>query len=215
MNNLTSRPHSTDKPRVIILHGLGMHGIVMQPMALRFKLLGYETKVLSYNSYKINKAALFKKIDDAMSATRPNILVGHSLGGVMSIQYMQDRKPSLERVTHVVAVGSPLKGASVATKITDLGLGFTLGNAYEIGLKPSELTWELPQPLGSIAGTVPFGVRGLFVRDSQVSDGTVTVSETMVDGLADHLEYKATHTSLVYQGRTINLIDNFVRFGRF
>ncbi|MEK6212730.1 MAG: triacylglycerol lipase, partial [Vibrio fluvialis] len=39
--------------KIIILHGLYMHGFVMQPLGQRLSKLGYDTEVLSYNTVAI------------------------------------------------------------------------------------------------------------------------------------------------------------------
>jgi len=45
--------------KIIILHGLYMHGLVMQPLSQRLRKLGYETQVISYNSVSIDGDKLF------------------------------------------------------------------------------------------------------------------------------------------------------------
>lgn len=67
--------------KIIILHGLYMHGVVMQPLSQRLKTLGYDTQVISYNSVSIDEDKLFASIDSAIDESEINVLVGHSLGG--------------------------------------------------------------------------------------------------------------------------------------
>ncbi|MGY0615345.1 triacylglycerol lipase [Vibrio sp. FJH11] len=202
--------------KIIILHGLYMHGLVMQPLSKKLRKLGYETKVLSYNTVSINEEELFDAIDHALNPLTANILVGHSLGGLMIKRYLGNRKPSTSLVSHVVAIGSPLKGASIVSRIQNLGLGAILGNSPSHGLNKHEDVWDFPQKLGSIAGTVPIGARPLLIRDGNtLSDGTVTVEETRLEGMQDHIEAKQTHTSLIYNTFVPAQIDHFIRTGFF
>lgn len=106
--------------KIIILHGLYMHGLVMQPLSLRLKKLGYQTQTLTYNTVNIDEEKVFQSIDKALSTTTGNVLVGHSLGGLMIKHYLASRRPTLQRISHVVAIGSPLKGASIVTKFRSL-----------------------------------------------------------------------------------------------
>ncbi|MCV5214889.1 hypothetical protein OFC53_26975, partial [Escherichia coli] len=72
------------------------------------------------------------------------------------------------------------------------------------------------QKLGSIAGTMPIGARPLLIRnDNTMSDGTVTVEETRLDGMQEHIEVKQTHTSLIYNTFVPQQIDHFIRTDYF
>ncbi|WP_029847868.1 cob(I)alamin adenolsyltransferase/cobinamide ATP-dependent adenolsyltransferase, partial [Vibrio parahaemolyticus] len=169
--------------KIIILHGLYMHGLVMQPLSQKLRKLGYETQVISYNTVAIDESSLFDSIDHSLNPLTANVLVGHSLGGLMIKRYLANRKPTTSLISHVVAIGSPLKGASIVGRIQDLGLGAILGNSPHHGLNKHDDAWAFPQKLGSIAGTVPIGARPLLIRnDNTMSDGTVTVEETRLDG---------------------------------
>ncbi|MCS0405375.1 triacylglycerol lipase [Vibrio diabolicus] len=202
--------------RIIILHGLYMHGLVMQPLSQKLRKLGYETQVLSYNTVAIDESSLFDSIDHSLNPLTTNVLVGHSLGGLMIKRYLANRKPSTNLISHVVAIGSPLKGASIVGRIQDLGLGAILGNSPHHGLNRHDDAWAFPQKLGSIAGTMPIGARPLLIRnDNTMSDGTVTVEETRLDGMQDHIEVKQTHTSLIYNTFVPQQIDHFIRTDYF
>ncbi|HHF2969525.1 TPA: triacylglycerol lipase [Vibrio diabolicus] len=202
--------------KIIILHGLYMHGLVMQPLSQKLRKLGYETQVLSYNTVAIDESSLFDSIDHSLNPVTTNVLVGHSLGGLMIKRYLANRKPSANLISHVVAIGSPLKGASIVGRIQDLGLGAILGNSPHHGLNKHDDAWGFPQKLGSIAGTMPIGARPLLIRnDNTMSDGTVTVEETRLDGMQDHIEVKQTHTSLIYNTFVPQQIDHFIRTDYF
>ncbi|MFW9735933.1 triacylglycerol lipase [Vibrio parahaemolyticus] len=202
--------------KIIILHGLYMHGLVMLPLSQKLRKLGYETQVLSYNTVAIDESSLFDSIDHSLNPLTANVLVGHSLGGLMIKRYLANRKPTTSLISHVVAIGSPLKGASIVGRIQDLGLGAILGNSPHHGLNKHDDAWAFPQKLGSIAGTVPIGARPLLIRnDNTMSDGTVTVEETRLDGLQDHIEVKQTHTSLIYNTFVPQQIDHFIRTDYF
>ncbi|HHX8659544.1 triacylglycerol lipase [Vibrio diabolicus] len=202
--------------KIIILHGLYMHGLVMQPLSQKLRKLGYETQVLSYNTVAIDESSLFDSIDHSLNPLTANVLVGHSLGGLMIKRYLANRQPSTSLISHVVAIGSPLKGASIVGRIQDLGLGAILGNSPHHGLNKHDDAWAFPQKLGSIAGTMPIGARPLLIRnDNTMSDGTVTVEETRLDGMQDHIEVKQTHTSLIYNTFVPQQIDHFIRTDYF
>ncbi len=200
---------------IIILHGLYMHGVVMKPLSQKLRKLGYSTQVVSYNTVAIEDERVFQTIDNALDPQQTNVLVGHSLGGLMIKHYLKARQPSLQLISHVVAVGSPLKGASIAVQLQKLGLGAILGNATLYGLNHHHDEWHYPQKLGSIAGTLPFGFRPLLLGGGLMSDGTVAVKETCIDGMTDHIETPNTHTSMLYRSDIAEQIDHFIRHDQF
>lgn len=202
--------------KVIILHGLYMHGIAMLPLSQRLEKLGYDTQVVSYNTVAIDENKVFSSIDKALDHKQINILVGHSLGGVVIKRYLASRKPDANLISHVVALGSPINGASIVGKIQQMGLGMLLGNSAKFGLQKHEDKWDFPQKLGSLAGTIPIGVRSLLMgRDAAHSDGTVTVEETKISGMTAHHLVRNTHTSLIYSSGVAEQIDHFIRHDKF
>ncbi|USD67673.1 triacylglycerol lipase [Vibrio sp. SCSIO 43136] len=202
--------------KIIILHGLYMHGIVMRPLATKLRNLGYRTKLISYNSLAINERQLFKTLDNALAEDMPNIFIGHSLGGLIIKRYLNARQLSPEHVSHVIALGSPLQGASIVDLLSEFGLKPLLGNSPSHGLDKHQDEWTLPQKLGSIAGTLPIGARSFLLwPDKSLSDGTVTVEETKISGMTDHLLMKNTHTSLVYSNKVVTQIDHFIHHNQF
>ncbi|GEM76187.1 esterase/lipase family protein [Vibrio sagamiensis] len=202
--------------RIIILHGLYMHGLVMLPLSHQLQKLGYDTKIISYNTVSINEEAVFENIDKQLKEGAANVLIGHSLGGLLIKRYLADRKPSQERVSHVITMGSPLRGASIVSRLQFLGLDAFLGNSPQHGLKEHCDQWNFTQKLGCIAGTNAFGARSLFMRNDRTpSDGTVTVDETKLDGMQDHLEVPHTHTSLIYSNQVPKQIDHFIKTNHF
>ncbi|KJY82989.1 cobinamide adenolsyltransferase [Vibrio galatheae] len=202
--------------KIIILHGLYMHGMFLKPLGSSLRSLGYRTKIVSYNSVAIDEQQVFSAIDHALCDSMPNVLVGHSLGGLIIKHYLQSRQPSSDLVSHVVTIGSPIQGASIVTRIQELGMGVILGNSPSFGLAEHDSEWLFPQQLGCIAGTLPLGARSVLMMESEdKSDGTVTVDETKIQGMTDHVEIKTSHTSLIYASAVPRQIDHFVQNNAF
>jgi len=202
--------------KIVILHGLYMHGLVMQPLSHKLRKFGFDTQVITYNTVAIEQEKVFARIDNALSDSQTNILVGHSLGGLIIKKYLASRSPSLQQISHVVTIGSPIKGASIVNRIRDLGMDAILGNSPEHGLNMHDDVWEFEQKLGSIAGTLPLGARALLMMDNSImSDGTVTVEETKIEGMTDHIQIPSTHTSMIYSSYVPKQIKYFSEHNLF
>ncbi|MCE7536291.1 lipase family alpha/beta hydrolase [Aliivibrio fischeri] len=199
---------------IVVLHGLYMHGFVMKPLASRLRRKGHSVQVISYNSVRINEALLFKRIRNCLSETEKNVIVGHSLGGILAVHFVNSHNDKHTAIDSIVTIGSPLQGASIAKEIQSRKLGFILGNSKEQGLVDvNQLTVDCP--IGSIAGTMPIGIRSSIIRDKVPSDGTVTVEETVLPELKDHLCLNYSHTSLIYAKQTVEQIDYFIHHHEF
>ncbi|EGU43407.1 acetyltransferase/hydrolase [Vibrio ichthyoenteri ATCC 700023] len=193
-----------------------MHAIVMQPLSRKLRELGFDTQTITYNSIAIDQDSIFEKIDGALSSDMTNLLVGHSLGGLVIKHYLASRRPSTEIISHIVTIGTPIKGASIVERIKQLGFSSILGNAPQHGLNLHDDRWEFPQKLGCIAGTLPLGARTLLMMDNSIqSDGTVTVDETKIDGMTDHIQTPRSHTSLIYSAFVPKQIQHFSQHDMF
>jgi len=86
---LTTAP---DREIVILLHGYGMPGFVMAPLAWRLRRCGFATEIFPWHdiraSLRENAAALNDHVAKLRteSPTRKIHLVGHSLGGLLALQ---------------------------------------------------------------------------------------------------------------------------------
>jgi hypothetical protein len=76
--------------------------------------------------------------------------------------------------------------------------------------------WDGSRPVGVVAGRMPFGLGiSLGALLTAPHDGTVSVEETRLAGLADHCTVAATHTGLLFSADVADLTVGFLRNGRF
>ena len=54
-----------------------------------------------------------------------------------------------------------------------------------------------------------------MMGNQTLSDGTVTVEETTIDGMTDHIEVHSAHTSMIYTSFVPKQIDQFIRTDNF
>ncbi|MBY5993523.1 esterase/lipase family protein [Ferrimonas balearica] len=203
----------TDK--VILLHGLYMHELVMWPLARRLNRLGWQTECLSYNSLNIDTEVLFQRLVAALPEG-PAYMVGHSLGGVLLHRFAQQHP--LPADSRVVTLGSPLQGALLADRLASWHLGGVIGNAGHNGLfTDGPRQWTAAAQLGSLAGNAGFGfgqLLGGMPADTE-HDGTVLLPETRIEGMADHVVLPVTHTSMLLAEGVARQTDHFLRQGQF
>ena len=89
-----------------------------------------------------------------------------------------------------------------------------MGRSGEI-LREGLLRWDDARPVGVIAGRVPVGLGSLLGALPAPHDGTVSVAETRLEGITDHVVVPATHSGLAFSAEAAEQIVAFLREGRF
>ncbi len=205
------------KEKLFLIHGLFMHGTIMQYMQRHLEKCGYDVQVFSYRTVSRplhhNAELLVDFIKEKRQANDTCHFVGHSLGGLL-IRLAYELSPE-DFTGRIVTVGTPHNGSEVAHRVAhDIHLGI-LGGAYEDALDGDLPAWDGKVELGSIAGNKCIGI-GMALRDlEKPNDGTVTVTETKLINQTDHIELPMSHTALVYSKQVIQQTDYFLQNGKF
>lgn len=193
--------------KIVILHGLYMSGFVMHPLSKRLKRAGYDILNLSYDSLTPNKQSIFAQIDQFIS-DQNCAFVCHSMGGLVARAYLEQGSLQSRHVDKVITLGTPHKGASLAKHFNDKGFNLLLKNSVEFLLSENH-NWPFNAKLYSIAGDLPIGLMP-FLKRGSVSDGTVLLDETCLQGMAEHKVFHLSHTSLIYSKKVMDYIEHIL-----
>lgn len=199
---------------VILLHGLWMRGFTLTALRRRLEAAGFTVELFDYASVFRDPEVNIERLCARVRAVPGTVhLVGHSLGGLLALQALQ-RAPELTR-GRVVCLGAPLRGSAVARVIARLPGGASIiGKSQEI-LRNGIARWEGQQAIGAIAGRVPLGFGLAMGTLASPHDGTVSVAETELPGLTDHVVVPATHTGLLFSQIAAAQTTAFLRDARF
>lgn len=209
-------------PLVVLVHGVWMPGGEMMFVKLHLESEhGFKGMIFSYPSVRgtlDENALLLADFINFLELDEVNI-VGHSLGGVVTLRMLAlypDVPPG-----RVVCLGSPLCGSRAAVLLNEHDWGNAiLGKSVVDGVVAEAANeWAVKvtatRDVGSIAGTVPMGIGRIFTKFKDPSDGTVTVAETMLPGVKDHLTIDVSHSGLVLSRRVIDQAAAFLKNGEF
>ena len=212
---------ATTEECVILLHGLARSDRSMNKLAAALKHSGYSIVNYGYPStrYPIEKLAE-NAISDALTrCCNPSKIhfVTHSLGGILVRQYLNTHV--LKNLGRVVMLGPPNRGSQVVDKLAGVP-GFKLINGpagVQLG------TGELSVPkalgpahyeLGIIAGTRSINLILSALLPSP-NDGKVTVENTRLEGMTDHITLPVTHTFMMRNAQVIGQVIHFLKYGAF
>jgi pimeloyl-ACP methyl ester carboxylesterase len=198
--------------RVILVHGIWMPGAVMAWQAARLRAAGFDCETFSYYGVTRGPEEAVSRLTGVLSRGEAQV-VAHSLGGLVTLHALR-AQPSLP-VRRVVCLGSPLRGSGAVRGMRRHSwAAATLGLAADL-LERGFERWDGPAEVGVIAGSLPHGLGHVFSHFDDDHDGSVSVAETRLPGLADHVVIPASHSGMLFSAEAARLAVQFLREGRF
>ena len=201
---------------VLLLHGAWMNRWVMSYLALALRREGFAVQTLSYRTMRGTLAEHLARVAEKIAALKaPRLhLVGHSLGGVIVLRYLQ--RGADPRVRRAVLLGSPVAGCRAAADLAQSAGGeLLLGASLGVWREPVDVSVDPRFEVGAIAGTVAFGLGRMVARLPKPNDGVVCLDETKFPALRDHLALPVGHTLMLVSPRVALQTAAFLRTGAF
>ncbi len=206
---------------VILLHGLARNARSMNVMVSALTRAGFGTVNYDYPSTKYTIELLASDvIADAISRC-PNgakiHFVTHSMGGILVRQYLSEN--NIPHMGRVVMLGPPNKGSQVADRLSSMpGYGWFNGPAgQQLGTGSDSVPNSLKGvdfELGIIAGTRSVNLL-LSTMLPKPDDGKVSVENTKLKGMADHIAMPVSHPFIMKNQDVIQQVIYFLRCGSF
>jgi pimeloyl-ACP methyl ester carboxylesterase len=222
---VSAQPASLNATRdgVVLLHGISRTARSFRKMLAAIEAEGYATLNLGYASRSKALQTLAEDIHPAIERFAESIegsvhFVCHSMGGLLARVYLARYRP--KRLGRVVMLGTPNGGSEIADRLKNFGAyraffgpaGQQLGTQRDADI--DALLPRIDYPVGVIAGN-----RSIYpiaaVMLPKPHDGRVSVENTRLDGMADHVVIGASHPWLVRNDEAIAQTIAFLGDGRF
>ena len=222
---MSERPTSAAATQdgVVLLHGISRTALSFRKMQLALERAGFATFNLDYASRSKALEALAEDTHPAIRHFADRIdgsvhFVCHSMGGLLARVYIARHRP--QRLGRVVMLGTPNSGSEIADRLKRFGAYRALfGPAgQQLGTHRDEAVNALfppvDYPVGIIAGNRSIDpVAGTMLPKPH--DGRVSVANTKLEGMADHVVIRTSHPWLVRNGEAIAQTIAFLRDGEF
>lgn len=199
---------------VILVHGLWAPGLFMQPLALRLERAGFRCHTFAYHGRRRPLEAHAERLARLARTLDTPHYVGHSLGGLVVLEALRAERAL--GAASVVLLGTPARGCLSGRNLARHAPGrWLLGESEQVWREGRVTHWTRPEPLGVIAGTVPFGLGRMMRKLPGVNDGVVCVDETTIDGMAQCAVLPVSHSAMLVSARVADNVQRFLVQGRF
>jgi pimeloyl-ACP methyl ester carboxylesterase len=184
---------------------------------------GYATLNVGYASRSKALEALAEDIHPAVERFAESLegsvhFVCHSMGGLLARVYVARHRP--KRLGRVVMLGTPNGGSEIADRLKHIGAyraWFGPAGQQLVTRRDAAISAMFPPvdyPVGIIAGNRSvYPITSAFLP--RPHDGRVSVENTKLDGMADHIVIETSHPWLVRNGPAIAQTIAFLQDGRF
>ena len=222
---MSGRPASANATQdgVVLLHGISRTARSFRKMQTALEGRGFVTLNQDYASRRKALEALAEDIHPAIQRFADGIdgsvhFVGHSMGGLLARVYIARYQP--KRLGRVVMLGTPNSGSEIADRLKNFGVyraffgpaGQQLGTQRDAAIEA--LFAPVDYPVGIIAGDRSiYPITSAFLPKPH--DGRVSVENTRLDGMADHIVIRTSHPWLVRHSVAIAQTIAFLKAGKF
>ena len=202
---------------VVLVHGLWVHGMIMEPLRRRVARRGYRALCYSYPTVRLTLAENVERLERYCSGiSGPRLhFIGHSLGGLVVLR-MLARARGLPP-GRVVLMGTPYGECHAARRLARLPGGRSaLGRSMLDWLQGPRPELNGGHPVGVIAGRFSLGLGRMVAPDLPLpNDGAVNVEETRFPGMRDHVILDVSHSGMLFSPAVARQVDAFLGDGAF
>lgn len=206
---------------VVILHGIFRSSHHMRKLAAYLEKEGYDVINLDYPStqYTLEELthSIQKQIKSKITEEKTVHFVGYSMGGLLLRAILNEYRPL--HLGRVVQLAPPNKGSEYADFLQKNWFYRKMyGPAGQQLITDQKhlvpLFGKIDYQLGIIAGNSSIDPTSFFLIKGP-NDGKVSIENTKIEGMHDHIVVKASHTFFPYNKQVQIQTAYFLKYGTF
>nr|WP_233288128.1 alpha/beta fold hydrolase [Bradyrhizobium brasilense] len=206
-----------------MLHGISRTARSFRRMELALRAAGFATLNLDYDSRRKPLDTLAEDIHLSLDRFAESLdgsvnFVCHSMGGLLARVYLARHRPA--RLGRVVMLGTPNGGSEIADRLKNLAAyrAYFGPAGQQLVTRRDAATSALLPPIDYSAGIIA-GNRSVYPITSmglpRPHDGRVSVANTRLEGMVDHIVIRTSHPWLVRNREAIAQTIAFLQEGKF
>lgn len=210
--------------KIILIHGYNKKSKDMKVLKNNLERKGYEGVLVDLpltfkeieHSTNILENIISEMIKDIKQGEKIH-LVGHSTGGLI-IRHVLSTTKHLDKIGKCVLIATPNNGSELADIVGNTfriltNIFKTLKSLQIENINALKLKDNHGIEIGAIAGNKQNLFLGRFLTGE--NDGRVTINSVKFEGLKDFVALPYGHKDIHYQIKTVELIDLFLKNGKF
>lgn len=202
------------KKSVVLVHGLWMNSLVMRYFGWYFRWKKYKVYYFGYPSMRNHLQQNVDKLAELIQRIPPETtsLVGHSLGGILCIEYLRQHEPI--NIDRCLLLGTPIRGSQIARHMSGKKWGQAmLGNS--VNTLTADYSDKLDKRFGIIIGTGSKGLGQLFGPLQSPHDGAVSFHEAVPPDHIKRIVLPTSHSSMLLSRSVARAAVSFCDNGEF
>ena len=211
-----TRAAAVTRETVVVVHGLWLHGFIMSLMARRIARHGYRVRTYSYPTVRFTLTQNVERLARFADGLGCKVhFVGHSMGGLVALEAARRMAAGVRG--RVVMIGPPYVDCFAARCLVRWPGGRAiLGRSIVEWISEPRSALLQDCEIGVIAGTGGLGLGRLVARGlPKPHDGVVSLPETHVPGMRDHLVMPVSHTAMIVSSSVVRQTCAFLDRGQF
>ena len=196
--------------QVLLVHGMGRTPLSMLRLGRKLRRPGHTVKLFGYVAALESFARIVLRVQERFARTAargPYVVVGHSLGGLLTRAALGSRPSSFTWPAHLIMLGTPNRPPRQAQRYGKLlAYRWINGECGQLLTREDFFAQLLPLsiPYTIVAGTRSGPGRSAF--GDEPNDGLVAVSETLIAPSDTPITVPAGHTFIMNDRRVLAVV---------
>jgi pimeloyl-ACP methyl ester carboxylesterase len=211
-----AKSSNAPRTRVVLVHGLWMNAAAMIVLQMRLRNCGFDAIRFGYPTVRAGLEQSAARLSELLKSRQADeiYLAAHSMGGLVTLRSLELYPDA--RVRRIVLMGSPVAGSLSGRRLASFNAGKLLLGA-NLDLWGERHSVPVPDgvEIGVIAGTMPVGLGWIVGPLPKPHDGAVSVAETKLDGAADTIQIRVSHSAMLFSAEVGRQTCHFLKHARF
>jgi pimeloyl-ACP methyl ester carboxylesterase len=193
-----------------------MNAAALLVLQMRLRHCGFDAVRFGYPTVRAGLQQSAARLSELLRRLQADEihLAAHSMGGLVTLRSLELNPDT--RVRRMVLMGSPVAGSLSGRRLASFNAGkWLLGANLDLWGKRHSVPVPDGVEIGVIAGTLPVGLGWIVGPLPGPHDGAVSVAETKLEGAADTIHLRVSHSAMLFSAEVGRQACHFLKHACF